>query len=62
MSLSLLVGILFLLNFLKQSETICVEQFSEIADAHRQNSSRGSRSGGNRRGVCDACWAHISLL
>jgi hypothetical protein len=62
MSLSLLVAILFLLDFLKQTETIRPEQFSEFADAHRQNSSRGSRSGGHHCCACDACWAHISLL
>jgi hypothetical protein len=47
MSLSLLVAILFLFDFLKQTETIRPEQFSEFADVHRQNSSRGSRSGGH---------------
>ena len=35
----------FLLCFLKQTETIRFEKFSELADAHRQNSSRGSCSG-----------------
>src|SRR5713101_1469772 len=39
LSLSLLVAILFLLCFLKQTETIRSEQFAELADAHRQNSS-----------------------
>jgi hypothetical protein len=34
----LLVAILFLLCFLKQTETIGSEKFSELADAHRQNS------------------------
>jgi hypothetical protein len=43
----LLVAILFLLDFLKQTETIRPEKVSECADAHRQNSSRGSRSGGH---------------
>jgi hypothetical protein len=61
MSLSLLVAILFLLDFLKQTATIRPEKFSEFADAHRQNSSRGSRSGGHQCCACDACWAHISL-
>jgi hypothetical protein len=42
LSLSLLVAILFLLCFLKQTETIRSEKSSELADAHRQNSSRGS--------------------
>jgi hypothetical protein len=42
MSLSLVVAILFLLDFLKQTETIRPEKFSEFADARRQNSSRGS--------------------
>jgi hypothetical protein len=41
----LLVAILFLLCFLKQTETIRSEKSSELADAHRQNSSRGSGSG-----------------
>src|SRR5260370_41580260 len=45
LSLSLLVAISFLLSFLKQTETIRSEKFSELADAHRQNSSRGSGSG-----------------
>jgi hypothetical protein len=62
MSLSLLVAILFLLDFLKQTETIRPEKFSEFADAHRQNSSRGSRSGGHHCCACDACWTHIFLL
>jgi hypothetical protein len=62
MSLSLLVAILFLLDFLEQTETIRPEKFSELADAHRQNSSRGSRSGGHHCRACDAYWAHISLL
>src|ERR1700726_1828956 len=62
MSLSLLVAILFLLDFLKQTETIRPEKFSEFADTHHQNSSRGSRSGGHHCCACDAGWAHISLL
>jgi hypothetical protein len=62
MSLSLLAAILFLLDFLKQTETIRLEKSPKLADAHRQNSSRGSRSGGHHCGTCDACWAHISLL
>jgi hypothetical protein len=41
----LLVAILFLLCFLKQTETIRSEKSSELADAHRQNSSRGSGDG-----------------
>jgi hypothetical protein len=45
MSLSLLVAVLFLLDFLEQAETIRPEKIPEFADAHRQNSSRGSRSG-----------------
>src|SRR5262249_22617243 len=61
-SLSLLVAILFLLCFLKQTETIRSEQFSELADAHRQNSSYGSGSGDHYCCACDACWAHMSLL
>src|SRR5438132_1330125 len=62
LSLSLLVAILFLLCFLKQTETIRSEKFSELADAHRQNSSRGSGSGDHYCCACDACWAHMSLL
>src|SRR5216683_2169951 len=62
LSLSLLVAILFLLCFLKQTETIRPDQFSELADAHRQDSSRGSGSGDHYCCACDACWAHMSLL
>jgi hypothetical protein len=66
MPLCLLVAILFLLlfliDFLKQTETIRFEKFFEFADARRQNSSRGSRSGGHHCYACDACWAHISIL
>src|ERR1700736_3757981 len=61
-SLSLLVAILFLLCFMKQTETIRSENFSELADAHRQNSSRGSGSGDHYCCPCDACWGHMSLL
>src|ERR1700690_634764 len=61
-ALCLLVAILFLLDFLKQSEAIRAENFSELADANRQNSSRGSRSGGHCCCACDAGWAHICLL
>jgi hypothetical protein len=35
MSLSLLVAILFLLDVLKQTETIRTEKFSEFADTDR---------------------------
>jgi hypothetical protein len=59
MLLCLLVAILFLLDFLKQTETIRFEKLFEFADAHRQNSSSGSRSGGHHRGACDAYWAQI---
>src|SRR6266567_3942935 len=62
LSLCLLVAILFLLSFLKQTEMIHSEKFSELADAHRQNSSRGSGSGDHYCCACDACWAHMSLL
>src|ERR1700675_2420838 len=62
LSLSLLVAILLLLCFLNQTETIRSEQFFELADAHRQNSSRGSGSGDHYCCACDACWAHMSLL
>jgi hypothetical protein len=62
MSFCLLVAILFLLDFLKQTKTIRFEKVSEFADAHRQNSSRGSRAGGHHCCACDACWTHISLI
>jgi hypothetical protein len=62
MSLSLVVVISFLLDFMKQKQTIRHEKPSEFADAHRQNSSRGSRSGGHHCCACDACWTHISLI
>src|SRR4030088_1333336 len=62
LSLSLLVAISFLLCFLKQTETTRSENFSELANAHRQNSSRGSGSGDHYCCACDACWAHRSLL
>jgi hypothetical protein len=62
MSLSLVVAILFLLDFLKQTETIRPEKSSQFADAHRQNSSRGSGSGGHHCCAYDACWAHMSLF
>jgi hypothetical protein len=62
MSLSLLAAILFLLDFLKQTETIRPDKLSEFADAHRQNSSRESRSSGHHCCTYDACGAHISLL
>jgi hypothetical protein len=38
------------------------EKFSELADAHRQNSSCGSGSGDHYCCACDAYWAHMSLL
>src|SRR5262249_53686880 len=57
LSLSLFIAILFLL-----SETIRSEKFSELVDAHRQNSSRGSGSSDHYCCACDACWAHMSLL
>src|SRR5580658_8513945 len=62
LSLSLLVAILFLLCFLKQTDTIHSEKFAELADTDCQNSSRGSGSGDHYCCVCDACWAHMSLL
>jgi hypothetical protein len=39
------VAILFLLGFLTQAETIGFAKLSELANARRQNSSRGSASG-----------------
>src|ERR1700686_1227005 len=59
--LSLLVALSFLLYFLKQTETTRSEEFSELADAHHQNSSCGSGSGDHYCCACDACWAHMSL-
>src|SRR5215469_13361355 len=61
--LSLLVAILFLLcpqseKITKRAETIRSKEFSELADAHRQNSSRGSGSGHHCCCACDAYWAH----
>src|SRR5947199_9219506 len=43
-SLVALVAILFLLCFVKQNETTRSENLSKLSDAHRQNSSRRSRS------------------
>src|SRR5207302_195179 len=51
--LSLLVAISFLLCFLKQTETSRSENFSELADAQCQNSSRGSGSGDDHCCTCD---------
>ena len=48
----------FLLCFLK---TIRSEKFSELADEHRQNSSRGCSAGDHYCCACDACWTHMSL-
>jgi len=58
----MLLAMLFLLGFLKQTETIRSEKSSELADADRQNPSCGSGCGDHGRGACDACWAHISVL
>ena len=46
---------------MKQTETPRPEKFSDLADAHRQNSSRESGAGDHHGCVCDAYWAHISL-
>src|SRR5260370_35412832 len=62
LSLSLLVAILFLMCFLKQAETVRSEKFSELAHAHRQNSSRGSGSGDHYRCARDAYWPQMFLL
>src|SRR5262245_3659470 len=56
------VAISFLLRFLKQTEATRSEKFSDLGDAHRQNSSRQSGSGNYHCCVCDAYWAHMSLL
>src|SRR5262245_47314857 len=61
-SLALLVPMSFLLWSLKQSETTRSEKFSDLGDAHRQNSPCESSSGDHHCCVCDAYWAHISLL
>jgi hypothetical protein len=50
-----------LLYFLSLTETICAEKFSEVGDARRQKSPRGTACDHCYCG-CDACWAHISLL
>src|SRR5579862_6087774 len=60
--LSLLVVILFLLGFLKATGMICSEQFLDLTDADRQNSSRGSGSGDHYCCACDTYRAHMSLL
>src|SRR5262249_2951639 len=65
LSLSLLVAIRFLLfrlSFLKQVGTTRSEKFSELPDAHRQNSCRRASAGDHYCCVCDACWAHLSIL
>src|SRR6202162_3813509 len=62
LSVSLLLAILFLLSFMKQTETIRSEKSPKLADAHRQNSSGGSGSGDDFCCACDTCRAHISLL
>src|ERR1700728_1130065 len=56
------IAILLLLSFLNQTETIRSEKSSEPAEAHRENSSRGSGSGDHYCCVCDAYRAHIALL
>src|SRR5580693_3334572 len=61
MPLCLLVAILFLLCFLKQPETTRAKNFSELADPHHENSSRGSSSGGHHCRACDAYRAHKFL-
>src|SRR5580704_15124171 len=53
--------LLLLLDFLKQTETTRAKNFSELADPHHQNSSRGSRSGGHHCCACDAYRAHKHL-
>jgi hypothetical protein len=62
MVLSLLVAILFLLRFLKQTETTRLEKFPELANAHRQDSPGRRCSGGHHGCAFDARWAHSSLL
>src|SRR5437879_10369091 len=57
LSFVLLVAILFLLCSLKQTEP---EKCSELADADREDSSRGSGCGYHYYGAFDACWAHTS--
>src|SRR5579864_6373759 len=59
LSLSLIVAISILLCFLKHSQTTRFEKFSELGDAHRQNSSRRSGCGHDYGCAFDACWAHI---
>src|SRR5216683_3297566 len=54
---SLRVAISFLLCLLKQTETPRSEKFSELANVHRQNSSRETGRGDHHCCICDACWA-----
>src|SRR4029077_18360836 len=62
-SLSLLVAaISFLLLFCELIETTCLEEFSDLADAHRQDSSRGCDSGDHYCCAFDACRAHMFFL
>src|SRR6266853_6962181 len=62
MSLFVPVDILFLLCFLKQTVPTRPKNFSNLADAQGQNSSRGPRSSRHHCCACDTCWTHISLL
>src|SRR6478672_6455448 len=57
--LSLLVAISSLLCFVKQTDTARCKKSSELADTHRQNSSRRSDCRDHDCRACDACWAHI---
>src|SRR5258708_23356769 len=62
LSLSFLIATLFLLCILKRTEMIRSEKLSELADAQRQNPTRGSGPGDHYCCGCDACRAHMYLL
>ena len=47
---------------MKQTETTSPEKFSDLVEAHRQNSSRESGPGYHHCCVCDAYWAHMSFV
>src|SRR5579862_1574005 len=59
---ALLVAILFLLNYLKPTETTRSEKFSEFGNAQGQNSACGACSGGHHGCAGDTCRAHGFLL
>jgi hypothetical protein len=58
----MLVATSNLLCFLKLTEAIHSEEFSELCDAHRQKSSGGAGSGDQYCCGCNAGWTHMFLL